>query len=140
MFNRNTAGGIGTSNYPSGLLAVYASGVPSQVNTYNDPTRYARKISEHGVFVQDKWTPVRKLTVNLGLRFETLYGWINDGASPLCQVGTVFIAAQNPRLEERRAAHVGDPRRPRERQDGAEVLVQPLPDHAGHLPPYGQPD
>ena len=73
-----------------------------------------------GVFVQDKWTPHRKLTLNLGLRFETTYGWINDG-EPLCQEETIFIAGQcfaggqrRPRLEELRAAGLGDLRPVRE--------------------------
>lgn len=92
--NDQTVGGISPSNYPSGLQANYRNGVPDSVNTYNTPTRYDRTYDEHSLYVQDKWTPVRKLTLNIGLRFETIYGWVNDGESPLCQEATIFIAGQ----------------------------------------------
>jgi hypothetical protein len=42
------------------------------------------------VYVQDKWSPIRKLTLNLGLRFETFYGWQPAG----CQTTTLFVQGQ----------------------------------------------
>ena len=83
----------------SGMRAVYRSGRPDSVNTYNVPitstssripVAYEPSYKDHGLYVQDKWTPTRKLTLNLGLRFETTYGW-QPGA---CQVETMFVAAQ----------------------------------------------
>src|SRR5262249_54609405 len=63
----------------AGMRAVYRSGRPDSVNTYSVPiTSTSSKIpvafqpwySEHGLYAQDKWIPTRRLTVNLGLRFE----------------------------------------------------------------------
>jgi hypothetical protein len=83
-----------TSHYPNGLLAQYRNGVPESVRTYNSPVSSTPAIRTNGVYMQDRWTPTRKLTLNLGLRFETAYGWINDGTSPLCQPENPFIAGQ----------------------------------------------
>lgn len=91
--NVNTRGNRSSSHYPAGLRAVFRSGVPDSVNTYNTPTLSTPKTHEHAVYVQDRWRPASRLTVNLGARFETFYGWINDGGE-LCQVETVFIAGQ----------------------------------------------
>jgi hypothetical protein len=78
------------SNYPSGLVANYRNGVPDSVNTYNTPTDYQATYQENTVFVQDKWTPERKLTLNLGVRLEKANGWMPAE----CQVQTLFIDAQ----------------------------------------------
>lgn len=92
--NGQTSGGFSPSHYPAGLRAIYRSGVPSSVETYNTPTEYRQTYDENSLYVQDKWTPVRKLTLNVGLRFETIYGWVDDGESPLCQTETIFIAGR----------------------------------------------
>jgi hypothetical protein len=68
----------------SGLRANFAGGAPTSVNTYlvqitRSDTTYGADIDElfrfradeHGLFVQDRWTPFRKLVLNLGLRYET---------------------------------------------------------------------
>ncbi len=68
----------------SGMRANFANGVPTSVNTYlvqvtNSDTTYGADIDElyrnraddHGFFIQDRWTPMRKLALNLGLRYET---------------------------------------------------------------------
>jgi hypothetical protein len=56
------------------------------VNTYNTP---ARSIPENisRAYIQDKWRPGRKLTINAGVRFDTNYGWTRA----LCQEATPFI-------------------------------------------------
>ena len=83
----------------SGMRAVYRSGRPDSVNTYNVPitststkipVAYSPAYRDNGLYIQDKWTPTRKLTVNAGLRFETTYGW----QPATCQVETMFVAAQ----------------------------------------------
>src|SRR4029077_2595391 len=83
----------------SGMRAVYRNGLPDSVNTYNVPitstiTRipvaYEPSYRDNGLYVQDKWTPMRKLTVNAGLRFETTYGW----QPAACQVETIFVAGR----------------------------------------------
>jgi hypothetical protein len=83
---------ISHSHFPSGLRAVYRNGVPDSVNTYNTPTGSDRHYREHALFIQDAWRPTRKLVLNVGLRYEDEYEWINDGESPLCQEQTIFIA------------------------------------------------
>lgn len=80
-----------TSNYPSGLNAIYRAGVPDSVNTYNAPTLSTRKFYTDGIYFQDKWTPHRKLTLSFGIRYEDAYGWLNDGESDICQPTTMFV-------------------------------------------------
>jgi hypothetical protein len=93
-----TKGGEKSSAWStSGMRAVYRNGVPDSVNTYNVPiTSTSSRIPvafelwdrDMGLYVQDKWTPTRKLTVNVGLRFETNYGWQPAG----CRTGTTFVS------------------------------------------------
>ena len=93
-------GGEKSSNWStSGMRAVYRSGRPDSVNTYNGPiTSTSSRIPvafepwarDHGVYLQDKWTPTRKLTLNLGLRFETTYGWL----PATCRPATTFVDGQ----------------------------------------------
>jgi carboxypeptidase family protein len=71
----------------SDFQAVYRNGVPDSVNTYNTPTHSVQFIQTQSAFIQDKWKPMRKLTVNLGLRFEYSYG----RQEKTCQVATVFV-------------------------------------------------
>ncbi|MGH9387686.1 MAG: TonB-dependent receptor [Vicinamibacterales bacterium] len=80
-----------TSHYPAGLNAIYRNGAPDSVNTYNAPTESTRKFYTNGIYFQDQWRPHRKLTVNIGLRYENAYGWINDGEKPLCLETNIFV-------------------------------------------------
>jgi hypothetical protein len=101
--DRYFVGSISTSN----MLANYANGVPTSVNTYNtnllDTSWWPiLRNRDHALYAQDKWTPTQKLTLNLGLRFQTGFSWVDTqptapghgSAAPLCQVATSFIAAQ----------------------------------------------
>jgi hypothetical protein len=74
----------------SNMRAVYRDGVPDSVNTYNTPTYSDQKDREMAYFVQDRWRPSRKLTMNLGLRLETNYGWMNAA----CQDKNQFVEAK----------------------------------------------
>jgi hypothetical protein len=74
-----------------GLRAVFRNGVPDSVNTYNTPTVAVARSRDHGVYLQDTWRPHAKLTMNLGVRFQTGYGWLDE---PLCQEATPFIAGR----------------------------------------------
>jgi len=78
------------SNYPAGLRAIFRDGVPDSVNTYNTPTESELWESGHSVYAQDKWTPIRRLTINMGLRLQKTTG----GSPAACQVETIFIAGQ----------------------------------------------
>jgi hypothetical protein len=101
--DRHVAGAISTSN----MLANYARGVPTSVNTYNtngfDNSFWPIvRNRDHALYVQDKWSTTDKLSLSVGVRFQTGYSWFDTqpGApegtpeAPLCQVATAFVAAQ----------------------------------------------
>ena len=88
QLNHGSLSPLGYSS--SNMRAVYRSGVPDPVNTYNTPTYSDMKDREMAYYVQDRWRPFRRLTMNLGLRAETNYGWINAA----CQAQTPFVAAR----------------------------------------------
>ena len=82
----------------SGLRANFANGIPTSVNTYlvqitQSDTTYGADIaelfryeaSEHGLFVQDRWTPIKKLVLNLGMRYETSSSFQPATCRPLTQ-------------------------------------------------------
>ncbi|MSO57312.1 MAG: TonB-dependent receptor [Acidobacteria bacterium] len=89
-YSMNYAKRTGNVTSTSGMRAIYRSGIPDAVNTYNTPVSSVTLDREQGFYIQDKWRPARKLTLNLGLRFETNYGWM----PATCQQQTQFIAAQ----------------------------------------------
>jgi hypothetical protein len=74
----------------SGMRAVYRNGLPDTVNTYNTPLAFQPWDRDQAIYVQDKWTPLRRLVLNLGIRFETNYGW----QPATCQVETIFVQAR----------------------------------------------
>jgi hypothetical protein len=78
------------SQYLPGIQAVYRNGVPDSVNTYTTPANYKLYDQENAAFIQDKWRLGRRLTLNVGLRFETISGW----EPATCRVQTVFVQAQ----------------------------------------------
>ena len=81
---------LNTNYSTSGMRAVYRNGVPDSVNTYNTPNSFNMKDREVGLYIQDKWRPTRKLTVNIGLRYERNYGWMDA----VCQDETPFVQAR----------------------------------------------
>jgi hypothetical protein len=101
--DRYHVGSVSTSN----MLANFANGAPVSVNTYNTdgldtafwPLLRSR---DHAFYAQDRWTPTQRLTLNVGLRFQTGTSWIDvdpgsqgyGTATPLCQIATQFISAQ----------------------------------------------
>ena len=80
------------------MRADYVNGLPNVVRTYNvaiydvsqaydvEPL-FTQGNREQGYYIQDKWTPTRKLVINYGLRFESNYGW----QDATCQPVTVFF-------------------------------------------------
>jgi hypothetical protein len=69
------------------LRAVFRDGVPDSVNTYNTPIQFSQHTSDHSLFVQDRWVPFRKLTLNVGLRFENFY----SRQPAACQPQTIWV-------------------------------------------------
>ncbi|MGH9330822.1 MAG: carboxypeptidase regulatory-like domain-containing protein, partial [Vicinamibacterales bacterium] len=55
---------------------------PNAVLLYNTPTSADSYILQTGYFVQDTWTVGRKVTLNLGFRYDTADGWIPAGEKP----------------------------------------------------------
>jgi hypothetical protein len=91
-----------------GIRAVFRDGVPDSVNTYNTPVHYAQYNRDQAVYVQDRWTPFKKVTLNLGLRFESFYGyqpaacqpqttWVTERCFPAIEGAPSFMGAV-PRL------------------------------------------
>jgi hypothetical protein len=78
------------SHFPAGLVARYRNGVPDSVQTYNTRVDTQNNTSENAVYVQDRWRPTRKLTMNLGLRLEKVAMWF----PAKCQEETIFIARE----------------------------------------------
>jgi len=74
----------------SGMRAVYRNGVPDSVNTYNTPAGFEEWDRDQSFYIQDRWIPFSRLTLNLGLRLDTNYGW----QPATCQVTTQFIQGQ----------------------------------------------
>jgi hypothetical protein len=78
------------SHYPAGLLARYRNDVPDSVQVFNTPYDTVGYFHDNAIYVQDKWTPVSKLTAMMGLRLQKSFGWI----PPVCQPETIFIQGQ----------------------------------------------
>jgi hypothetical protein len=89
-YSMNYAKRTGNVYSTSGMRAIYRNSIPDSVQTYNTPVSSITLDREQGLYVQDRWRPTRKITLNMGLRFETNYGWMPE----TCQVQTDFIAAQ----------------------------------------------
>ena len=75
---------------PAGLRAIFRDGVPNSVNTYNAPMHFDLYSRDHAVYIQDRWEPTRKLTLNVGARLETTYGRYPS----MCQETNIFLDGQ----------------------------------------------
>jgi hypothetical protein len=91
----------------SGMRINYTNGIPVSVNTYNVPIgntgvydraghitdvpiRYHAFDRLQNIYLQDRWTPTKKLVLNLGLRFSKDDGWMNA----TCRTATIFVDQQ----------------------------------------------
>jgi len=57
-------------NVNQGINALYNNGVPFEVIAYNTPTTQKNYFSDSSFYAQDTWTIKRRLTLDLGLRFD----------------------------------------------------------------------
>lgn len=64
------------------MRAVFRNGVPDSVNTYNTPVAFSQHTRDHALFIQDRWVPFRKLTINAGLRYEDFDAWQPAACQP----------------------------------------------------------
>ena len=69
------AGQKNTNWSTSGMRAVFRNGVQDSDQHLQHAGRVRGIRSRPGVLHQDKWTPTSRLTLNLGLRLDTNYGW-----------------------------------------------------------------
>jgi Carboxypeptidase regulatory-like domain len=70
-------------------LLQFNNGAPFQIDTYNTPTRPENHSTYLGLYAQDAWTIARRLTLDLGIRYER-----NNGYVPAqCRVAGDFAAA-----------------------------------------------
>jgi Carboxypeptidase regulatory-like domain/TonB dependent receptor-like, beta-barrel len=53
-----------------GINALYNNGVPFEVTAYNTPTTQKNYFNDSSFYAQDTWTLKRRLTLDLGLRFD----------------------------------------------------------------------
>jgi hypothetical protein len=53
-----------------GINAIYNSGAAFQVTAYNTPTTQKNYFNDASFYVQDTWTVKRRITLDLGLRFD----------------------------------------------------------------------
>ncbi len=74
---------FGISHFPSGLLAVYRSGVPDHVEVWNTPVQSVEKERNHSFFVTDKWQLTPGITLSLGVRVQKTKGWIEPTVQPV---------------------------------------------------------
>jgi len=70
---------------------IYSNGRATSVREYNTPTTSKNIDRVLGLFVQDAWSVGRKLTLNLGLRFDHNTGILPDQSNPQRQ----FVAPQS---------------------------------------------
>ena len=79
-----------------GLVQRYRSGVPDSVQVWNTPTTARSRVNyDIGVYVQDSWRVIDRLTLTLGARFEAL----NVKTEATCKpVGRFTPAACTPEV------------------------------------------
>ncbi|HYU78236.1 MAG TPA: carboxypeptidase regulatory-like domain-containing protein [Vicinamibacterales bacterium] len=68
----------------------YSNGVPTQVRLWNTPTDQKNVAHVLGFFAQDSWSVGRRLTLNLGMRFDNYTGIIPEESA----AGGPFIEAR----------------------------------------------
>ena len=102
---RNTGFGDQVYNYVSPFQLRYGTG---------DPKLKANN-QQYGIYVQDDWTPVRRLTLNLGVRWDYETNMLNtDYVTPQMGVDTLTRYASNllRPLDLNRYIATGDNRKP----------------------------
>ena len=68
---------------PGDLFYRDLDGVPAEVDIYNTPNTGVNAVRVLSAFVQDSWAVTRRLTVNLGARFDRyVMGWPDQSMSP----------------------------------------------------------
>ena len=99
--------------------AHFLDGVPSYVQTYNTPMHQESDIQNLALYAQDAYS-VRRLTLNLGARFENFKGWNpaqGAGGGAFSGAASVLASGRHPEHQHRVAAGWGQLRCVRQRPD-----------------------
>ena len=84
------------------LYLLYSNGRATSVREYNTPTTSKNLDRVLGVFVQDAWSVGRKLTLNLGVRFDHNTGVLPEQSNPQRQfVGPQSLTESTPISQNR---------------------------------------
>ncbi len=68
---RYTQKGVpGSAGTPGHLVLYYNNGTPDQFQIQNTPFRYQDVLNQNYFFIQDKWQIGKRLTLNLGMRYD----------------------------------------------------------------------
>ena len=68
--------------YGDDVLHVVSNGLPREVYLFESPSSSESGLWTYGAFVQDSWKPSRRLTINLGLRFDRYRIFLPQQAHP----------------------------------------------------------
>jgi hypothetical protein len=74
----------------SGAVTATSFGTPTSVVIYNYPSATYDYEQEYGIFAQDRWNVSKKLTLNIGVRFDHVAGWVPQ----VCQPTTAWLNGQ----------------------------------------------
>ncbi len=69
-------------NINSNVSEIYNNGLPYEVTIYNSPLSYSSVIRDSALFVQDDWHVTRRLTLDLGVRYERFVSFNPAQSSP----------------------------------------------------------
>ncbi|HEV3216318.1 MAG TPA: carboxypeptidase regulatory-like domain-containing protein [Vicinamibacterales bacterium] len=76
---------------------VFNQGVPVQIKVYNYPlASNLQKLTEGGAFTQDTWRLGQRLTMNVGLRFDSFHSWVPEQTKPAGPFGTPWDLSVSP--------------------------------------------
>jgi Carboxypeptidase regulatory-like domain len=82
-----------TGGYPDHILYTFNNGKPDRVTVYNTPVQWEQNgMIDNSFYLQDKWDVSRKLTLNLGFRFDS-YDVFNPAQVRESAGGNPFNAA-----------------------------------------------
>ncbi len=75
--------GMDTRTFKSGdAYGELSDGVPSRINISRTPNFKMERLNTWGAFIQDAWTIGDRLTLNLGVRLDGIYGYVPEQSSP----------------------------------------------------------
>jgi len=69
---------------------------PFQIQTVNYPVNPVQRLNEGGLYVQDAWRPTARLTMNVGIRYDSFHTWLPAQSKEVSQFST---AGSFPELE-----------------------------------------